>query len=362
MTDEASPLPADPAAHPTVPPSDVPREVDGPGEPGLGAAPSSTYGRDGIAGHDGVDAQAIDPFQTPPKAPRRKRRLRRLLLMLVLAGVVGAAGWWWLEGRLVSTPTLVGMTVAQAEQAADAEGLAVTVVGEEYSESIPAEAVVATDPSAGSRIVPGETVGLVVSLGPERYDVPSLTGLTRDEAEAALGELTLAAGEVTRRFSEQVPDGQVISQTPAAGTEVRRGAEVSFVVSKGRRPIEVPDVTGDPRDEAVAAIEDAGLVAQVGEAYSTKVEKGRIISQDPSDGSLFRGDPVSLVVSLGPETIEIPDVEGDDADAAKAELEAAGLRVRSVVLLPAGPNNVLRQSPAEGTTVRVGSEVTIYIF
>jgi serine/threonine-protein kinase len=254
------------------------------------------------------------------------------------------------------------MSVAQAEQAADAEGLAVTVVGEEHSESIPAEAVVATDPSAGSRIVPGETVGLVVSLGPERYDVPDLTGLSRDEAEAALDELTLAASDVTRRFSEEVPQGQVISQTPAAGTEVRRGAEVSFVVSKGRRPIEVPDVTGDPRAEAVAAIEEAGLVAQIGEEYSTKVEKGRIISQDPSDGTLFRGDPVSLVVSLGPETIEIPDVEGDDADAAKAELESAGLVVRSVVLLPAGPNNVLRQSPAEGTTVRVGSEVTIYIF
>ena len=131
-----------------MPPSDVPREVDGAGEPGLVDTPSSTYGRDGIGGPHGNDAQAIDPFQTPPKAPRRKRRLRRLLLMLVLAGVVGAAGWWWLEGRLVTTPTLVGMTVAQAEQAADAEGLAVTVVGEEYSESIPAEAVVETDPAA----------------------------------------------------------------------------------------------------------------------------------------------------------------------------------------------------------------------
>jgi beta-lactam-binding protein with PASTA domain/serine/threonine protein kinase len=303
-----------------------------------------------------------DPFQTPPKQPRAKRRLRRLALILLVAAVVGGAGWWWLEGRLVDTPTLVGMTVEQAEQVADDEGLGVEVVGEEYSETIPVDAVVATDPGQGSRIAPGETVGLVLSLGPERYDVPSIVGLTRDEAEAQLDELTLVPGEVTRRYNEEIEQGRVVSQDPAAGTEVRRAAEVSFVLSRGRRPIEVPDVVGRQRARAVTQIEEAGLVAQVGEEYSTEVDRGTVISQDPDDGTLFRGDEVSIVVSLGPETIEVPDVEGDDADAAKATLEDAGLTVRTVVLLPAGPNNVLRQAPAEGSTVRVGTEVTIYIF
>ena len=154
----------------------------------------------------------------------------------------------------------------------------------------------------------------------------------------------------------------MISQQPAAGTEVKRGAEVSFVVSKGRRPIEVPDVVGETRQAAAETVEAAGLVVRVDEAFSDDVEKGRVIAQDPSDGTLFRGDEVTLTVSLGPETIEVPDVEGADADDAKAELEAAGLVVRTIVLLPAGPNNVLRQAPAEGSTVRSGSEVTIYIF
>lgn len=304
----------------------------------------------------------VDPFRTPPKKPRAKRRLRRLVLMLALVAVLGGASWWWLEGRLVDTPSLVGMTVAQAEQAGASAGLSVVVTSEEYSESIPAESVVATDPSAGSRVAPGETVGLVVSLGPERYQVPSIVGSTREQAEAQLGELTLVPGEVSRTFSEDVAKDLIISQNPEPGTEVKRGAEVSFVISDGRQPIEVPDVTGRPADEAVDAIEQAGLVAQVGEAYSDEVEKGRVISQNPPDGTLFRSDPVSVVVSLGPETVQVPDVEGDDADDAKAELEAAGLTVRTVVLLPAGPNDVLRQAPAEGSTVRVGSEVTIYVF
>ena len=105
------------------------------------------------------------------------------------------------------------------------------------AETIPVDTVVATDPGQGSRIAPGETVGLVLSLGPERYDVPSIVGLTRDEAEAQLDELTLVPGEVTRRYNEEIEQGRVVSQDPAAGTEVRRAAEVSFVLSRGRRPI-----------------------------------------------------------------------------------------------------------------------------
>ena len=332
-------LPAEPTVHATVPPGQV--------------SPTG--------GDDSTD-DPIDPFATPPRRPRAKRRLLRLVALLAIVGLVGGGSWWWFQGRLVETPGMVGMSVAEAERAAAEAGLGVAVVSEEYSESIPAEAVVATQPAGGESVEPGSTVGLVLSIGPERYDVPSIVGASRDDAEQALAELTLVPGEVTRRYSEEVARGLVISQTPAPGTEVKRGAEVSFVLSRGRRPIEVPVVTGDPQGRAVSAIEDAGLVAQVGEQFSTEVDKGRVISQDPSEGTLFRGDTVSIVVSLGPETIEVPDVEGRDANDAQAELEEAGLTVRTVVLLPAGPNNVLRQAPAEGSTVRVGSEVTIYIF
>lgn len=338
-TSSIDPVPTEQAAHVTVPPSDVRPSGDG-------------------GGPDGPD----DPFTSPARRPRARRRLLRLVAMVVLVAVTGGAAWWFLQGRMVPTPALVGMTVAQAEQVAADAGLTVAVAGEEYSESIPAEAVVSTDPSSGSSVAPGETVGLIVSLGPERYDVPTITGLSRADANQALDELTLVPGDVTRRFSEDVAKGLVISQDPAPGTEVRRAAEVSFVVSRGRQPIDVPDVVGRAQGAAVSAIEDASLVADVDEQFSSEVEKGRVISQNPTEGTLFRGEPVSIVVSLGPETIEVPDVEGRDADAAKAELEDAGLTVRTIVLLPAGPNNVLRQAPAEGSTVRVGSEVTIYIF
>jgi len=345
-TTSLDPVPGGPSTQVTVPPSEV-----------------HPAGAGYVTGSGEGDADdPVDPFTTPPAKPRARRRVLRLLVMVLLVGLVGGGAWWWLQGRMIETPALVGMTLAQAEQVAADDGLAVTVIGEEYSESIPAEAVVATDPSDGSSVAPGETVGLVMSLGPERYDVPAITGLSRDDAQAALDELTLVTGEVTRRYSGDVAQGLVISQDPGPGTEVKRGAEVSFVVSRGQRPIEVPDVVGKPQTDAVAEIEDARLVAEISEQFSDDVDKGRVISQSPVDGTLFRGDTVSIVVSLGPETIEVPDVEGRGAEEAKATLEDAGLTVRTIVLLPAGPNDVLRQAPAEGSTVRVGSEVTIYIF
>jgi eukaryotic-like serine/threonine-protein kinase len=313
-------------------------------------------------GAPAVTDQPDDPYQVPPPRPRKRRWGRRLLLLLVLVGALATAGWWWMDGRMVAAPNVVGMTVEDAEQAAQRAGLEVERAGRAFSETIPSGAVVSSDPSAGARIAPGEALAIVVSRGPERYEVPDLAGVSLDEAEQSLADLTLAVGEVRERFSERVPQGGIISQDPAAGTQVKPETPVSVVVSKGRQPIEVPDVVGAPADEAVAAIEAARLVAQVGEAYSDDVERGEVISQEPAGGTLFRGDPVSLVVSLGPQIVEVPDVEGEDAADALAELQEAGLVARRIELLPAGPNQVLRQAPAGGQTVRVGSEVTIYVF
>jgi serine/threonine-protein kinase len=335
--------------------------------PGSGAAPAAgaTGGdverTDPPNGADGLADLPADPFASPAPTPRRRRWGRRLLLVgLVAAALAGL--WWWVDGRMVPAPSLVGMTVEQAQATAQAAGLATAQVGEAFSETVPAGAVASTDPAAGARIAPGDTIALVLSRGPERYSVPDLRGQTQEQAAASLSALTLVPGTVGEAYDEQVPAGQVVSQDPAPGAEVRRETPVSFVLSLGREPIGVPAVAGQGRDEAIAAVEAAGLVAQVSEQYSTDVARGVVISQQPAEGTLFRGDPVALVVSLGPETVQVPRVEGQDAGDAKATLEAAGLTVRRVELLPAGPNQVLRQAPAAGQTVKVGSEVTIYVF
>ncbi len=301
-----------------------------------------------------------NPFEVPPR-PRRRRRGRMVLLLALVAAVVGGL-LWWSTAQAVPVPSFVGMTVEQAQRVAERDGLVVQTIGEQFSETIERGRVVSSDPDEGGSVAPGGTVGLVISRGPERYEVPDVVGATQRQAERALDRLTLVPGEVTRAFDEAVPQGRVVSQNPTPGTSVRRETPVSFVVSRGPRPIRVPDVVGDSVEQAVAEIEQAGLVASVRKEFSDEVERGFVVSQRPGDGTLVAGDTVTVVASLGPRTVSVPDVEGEDAAEAEAELREAGLTVRRIEVLPAGPNQVLRQAPAGDQVVRVGSEVTIYVF
>jgi serine/threonine-protein kinase len=284
-----------------------------------------------------------------------------VLLLALVAAVVGGL-LWWSTAQAVPVPSFVGMTVEQAQRVAERDGLVVQTIGEQFSETIERGRVVSSDPDEGGSVAPGGTVGLVISRGPERYEVPDVVGATQRQAERALDRLTLVPGEVTRAFDEAVPQGRVVSQNPTPGTSVRRETPVSFVVSRGPRPIRVPDVVGDSVEQAVAEIEQAGLVASVRKEFSDEVERGFVVSQRPGDGTLVAGDTVTVVASLGPRTVSVPDVEGEDAAEAEAELREAGLTVRRIEVLPAGPNQVLRQAPAGDQVVRVGSEVTIYVF
>ena len=84
----------------------------------------------------------------------------------------------------------------------------------------------------------GGTVTLVLSLGPERYDVPDLAGQTEDQAQDALAATNLVFGKSVGRWSETVPEGQVIRTSPKAGTTLKPGATVDLVLSKGRKPID----------------------------------------------------------------------------------------------------------------------------
>ena len=89
----------------------------------------------------------------------------------------------------------------------------------------------------------GGSVTLTLSLGPERYDVPDLTGQTEDQAQDALAATSHAFGASKARWSETVPEGQVIRTSPKAGATLKPGANVDLVLSRGRKPIEVKDWT-----------------------------------------------------------------------------------------------------------------------
>jgi beta-lactam-binding protein with PASTA domain len=169
-------------------------------------------------------------------------------------------------------------------------------------------------------------------------------------------------GAVTQAYDDRVPEGAVVSTDPASGTELRQGAPVAVVVSRGPEPVAVPDVAGDGADAARAGLERAGLRARVTEAFDEDVARGRAVRTEPPAGEpARRGDTVQLVVSRGPELVTVPDLAGLDGDGAVDRLEALGLEPRRVDV-PGGPGEVLSQQPDAGERVRKRTPVTVYVY
>ncbi len=299
-----------------------------------------------------------------PGRPRRRRGPLLLVLLLVLALAAGAGAWWFGWARYTSTPGVIGLARPAAFDRLRSAGLDPRAGDPEYSETVPAGHVIDTDPNAGSRVLDGGTVSVVISLGKERYDVPKLKGKELDQAKAALEDTHLSFAREVGRFSETVPEGIVLASSPKAGTSERPGTAVTLFVSKGRKPIHLRDWTGKDADRAQSALEGKGLVVDRGtEEYSDSYAKGEVISQEPPRGTVYRGDTVRLVVSKGPELVQVPDgLRASGVDDARSKLEALGFKVSVVNSAEyLGLGYVLKTSPSSGDMVPKGSTITLYL-
>ena len=122
------------------------------------------------------------------------------------------------------------------------------------------------------------------------------------------------------------------------------------MVSKGREPLEVQDFTGQTREAATSGLQDIGFTVTAQEEFSDSVPAGTVIRQDPASGTKLRGDAITIVVSKGPDVVQVPDVEGMRKNEAQSTLEAAGLQVQ--VLFGNGNFEVRAQTPSPGSTVK----------
>jgi len=267
----------------------------------------------------------------------------------------------------VTVPNVVGQTQTSASAAISGAGLIVGVVMQQYSATVPSGAVISQTPEAGAEALPGSAVALVISKGPQPVTVPNVVEETQFAARAELLRLGLVVGTITQRYSAAIPPGNIISQHPAAGTEVLPGTAVDLVVSNNSIPATVPDVVGLSRAQAAAAIAAAGLaMGAVTEQYSTTVSRDFVISQNPSaDGLVDPGTSVNLVVSLGAaEKVTVPNVTGLPRAQAEAAITAAGL-VPGAVSEPYNPSipagNVMYQAPSAGASVSAGTAVDLAV-
>ncbi|AQP47439.1 hypothetical protein BW730_07965 [Tessaracoccus aquimaris] len=292
---------------------------------------------------------------------RRRRGVIALLLVLLLTAGAGVGSWWWLSGRYTTVPAVASLNETKAREAADANSLGVSV-REEYSETVAKGVVIDTEPGSGERLLRGGSFTLVISRGPERYPMPKVVGVSRDQAEEAIRQ-HFTIGAVTESFSEDAAEGQVLSASQEEGAELKPGTTVDLMVSKGKEPIRIPNVVASSAANAEKELKALGFKVDVKEENSTSVEKGQVIRQDPSGGNGNRGDTVTIVKSLGPVMVTIPGVWGKNADDAKKLLEDLDLKVEIQNDSGFGlPLNLAKSTdPAEGSQVAVGSTVKLII-
>lgn len=166
-----------------------------------------------------------------------------------------------------------------------------------------------------------------LNIGPGAYtQVPDLLGVQQERAETTLTERDLSY-QVETSYSDDVPEGAVISTEPGHGLDVRRDGEVQLVVSLGVQVLAVPDVVGAPEDEALTQLDEEGFTTAgaVEREYHQEVEEGLVIRADPEPGEEVRHDTeITLTVSQGREPIDIPDVAGEAESDAVASLEEVG--------------------------------------
>ena len=235
------------------------------------------------------------------------------------------------------------------------------VAEEAYSETVNKGFVISTDPGPGDRVLEDGTVGAVISLGPERHKVPDVRGETLDDAQQALDESKLEYGEAIERYDGKVPKGRAIGTDPAAATPLRRNTAVDVIVSKGPKPIKIPNFTGKRAGPAERALTKRGFKVDTTEVNSDTVPVGLVVSQSPEQRHRpegrrhLAGRLQGTGVGHGARRHRHGGLE-----AARQRLAAAGFRVTvRRASLYVGVQYVVTTDPGGGTKAPRGSIVVV---
>ncbi len=206
-------------------------------------------------------------------------------------------------------------------------------------------------------------------INPPEVSMPNVVGLSQDEAKQEIEDAKLKFEVDKEEYNKDVPEGYVISQNPSYVenyNKVKQGSTVKVVISKGQEKTTVPKVVGMEKEEAIKALEDANLKAEVVEETSKKVEEGYVISQETdANTDAYAGDTVKIHVSIGTgiKQVTMISVIGQTEATAKKTLEDLGLKVNISYEENTSKENgvVLKQSLDSGKEVDEGTSVTITV-
>jgi beta-lactam-binding protein with PASTA domain/tRNA A-37 threonylcarbamoyl transferase component Bud32 len=303
-------------------------------------------------------------FEEPP---RRAIWPWIVALLFVAAALVGGYFLYTqIQDQLSGSETVavanyVGIREADAVPKIRAKGLKPNVVRQPNA-GVDETFVFQQTPKPGERIPKNNYVTIYVSTGPPKTKVPSVIGEPLDQALSELQDANLKGKTV--QIDSDKPEGTVVSQSPTAGASVDQGSKVTIRISKGPKPVIVPNVIGSSFDSANSTLLAAGFAVSRTDVQSDQ-PKDTVIGMDPGPGSEQpKGTKINLQVSKGPTTSMVPDVTSLSQNDAQAQLKASGFKVKIVpqpVTDPSQDGIVQTQDPGGGTQAPPGTVVTIAV-
>jgi serine/threonine-protein kinase len=297
------------------------------------------------------------------RASKRVRRNRKVALILAVA--LGIGGWWTLvgPGSRVVVPSTVGGSYEEAVGSFTPLGLTAVILEKRFDEEIAKGKIIESVPPGGGKVDAGGSVELIISKGPERYTIPTITGLTPEAAQVAITKFPLIVGTITEVYNSEIPKGFVISTSPTSGSSVKRDTPVNLIVSKGIEQVALASYVGKSGEQALNELTEAGFDVESGYAFSETTPELAVVSQNPAGGATAnKGSKVSILISKGPRYTFIPKtIITMEANAGKAVLESLGLKVKVISIGNAKKKVIKKVSPAVNTKVLRGSLVTITV-
>ena len=199
----------------------------------------------------------------------------------------------------------------------------------------------------------------------EMVQMIDVTGMTLDEAKTALEKIGLKVAQEGTTSSDEIEEGKIVTQGVDKGKKVAENTTIKVTVSSGVGAVSIPDVTNLSSSEAQTKLEDSGFVVATDYDYSDSIEQDHVISTNPAGGSSGKkGDTVTMILSRGIESVQVPDVVNKPQADAQAAMQNAGITVSvasSEYNDTIAEGNVISQSVVGGKYVDKGTSVSLVI-
>ncbi len=335
---------------------------------GVAPIPNSTQVMSPVAGQGTGNFTQVGPrtYSAEDEAEKAKKKKRNTIIGIVVAilCIIGIAGAVFALGgsEKVTVPDVTGKPIAQARTTLEQAGFKVGTETEVYSSEVSSGNVVSTDPKAGEQAEKGATIKINVSKGTEQVSVPDLKGKSADDAQKALSQAGLNGKQGDTVYSDDVSEGAVASQDTGAGSKANKGDTIVYHLSKGSEKVSIPNVVGMTQANATSKLESAGFSVNVTTSASDDVDKGNVIKQSDT-GTAKKGSTITITVSSGASSVQVPSVVGKTESDAGSTLEKAGFRydIQRESSSTVAKGNVIRQSPSSGSSAKKGDTITIYV-